>query len=205
MTPTQINDLADAYARQITIPEEAIQKPQFALCVIGLVGAGKTTILKQLCEHIPMVRVSGDEIRELLRSKKLPYQDSNVVISIGHQLTGKLKKAGYNIAHDNDFSNPLAHEALRTNNQKYGVREVWIRIRPSEEWILDRLRERPANGTFANPEEAIAGYFRRKALQSQNPWIDKLPFVFEFDPSKSDIDQQIQKGVERIREALNQL
>jgi len=190
------------YRRRLIIPEGAQSKPQFALCVIGLVGSGKTTTLKRLCESIPMVRVSGDEIREVLRGEGLPYDDPNTVISTGHELTAQLKKAGYNIAHDNDFSNPVAREALSANNQKYDVREIWIRMRPPEEWIIAKLRQRPPSGTFATAEDAIAGYFARKELQSRNSWVDHLPFIYEFDPSQSDFHLQIQEGVQRIREAL---
>lgn len=204
MTQNLQKQIAEAYAQQLVIPEGSNQKPQFALCVIGLVGAGKTTTLKRLCEHIPMVRVSGDEIRYLLHQRGLSHDDSARVISIAHGLTGRLKKAGYNIAHDNDFSSPVAREALRANNSKYGVREVWIRVCPPEDWIIRKLRSYQGSPwLFPDADAAVANYFARKTLQSQNPEIDQLPFVYEFNPAEANFSEQIEEGARRIREALN--
>ena len=42
---------------------------ELILCPVGLVGAGKTTVLKPISKILNLVRVSSDEIRGILKQE----------------------------------------------------------------------------------------------------------------------------------------
>ncbi len=58
------------YTSFLKIPEKKPLK-QILLCPVGLVGAGKTTVLKPMAEKLNLIRVSTDELREMLKKTDL--------------------------------------------------------------------------------------------------------------------------------------
>src|SRR5262245_50203908 len=57
--------LVEEVKDSLVLPKESPIN-QFFLCPIGLVGAGKTTVLTPLAKELSLVSISGDEIRKLL-------------------------------------------------------------------------------------------------------------------------------------------
>ena len=53
------------YEASLKIPRNKPKK-QFFVLPVGLVGAGKTTVMKPLAEKLSLLRISGDEIRKIL-------------------------------------------------------------------------------------------------------------------------------------------
>ncbi len=76
---------------------------QFFLCPVGLVGAGKTTVIKPLSERLSLVRISHDEVRQMLKARGLGYQ---FLMDIVQPLARELAGEGYRIAFDADCGNP---------------------------------------------------------------------------------------------------
>jgi predicted kinase len=200
----QLERLAAEYYDQLDFSHGEKTKPQFCLAMIGLVGAGKSTVLKQLCERLPLVRQSADEIREIMIAKGLPTDDAPIV---GGMVAERLKTEGYNVAHDNDFANPAIRAEFDERNLKLGVQTVWIRIAPPESFILHNLQNRrdyKESHVFSNADEAVSSYYKRKELhQMQAVALDALPYAYVFDPSREDLALQIDEAADCIAKLLD--
>ena len=76
-----IRQIAELYGSEISIPDEK-PRNQFILCPVGLVGAGKTTVVKPLSVKLSLVRISGDEIRKLLKEHGHNYDQVQDVATV---------------------------------------------------------------------------------------------------------------------------
>jgi len=142
------------------------------ICPVGLIGSGKTTIIKKLSRHFGLVRCSTDEMRAYLF--KLGYNTGKAV-EVMILVTSKLLKKKCGIAMDGDCARPEIVKEFLAKNKFYKIPLVWIKINVPEKIILARLsadnKKRKYRGS-----EAIENYFRRKPLHKN---ID-LPFVYVF-------------------------
>ena len=175
---------------QMTIPEKT-GAPQFFLCPVGLVGAGKTTTLTPLAEHFHLVRISTDEIRRILMKRGYNLiRTKEIALTLIRQYAEK----GFSIAIDADCvtQKDLINKAATAFNAK----AIWIHINPPEEFIINNNKPRnfENTGLFKGADEAVASYFRRKPLHEN---LD-FPFVFTFDTSKPNIAEQIAQAIQDI-------
>jgi predicted kinase len=200
MSGDEQEKIASEYYESLDKPEAAKEGPEFALCIIGLVGAGKSTVLNKLLKLVPMARQSGDEIRKLLYEKGLPEADSATIAGINERVVGLFVDNGYRVAYDNDFGNPAIRAKMETWNRRRNIPIVWIRINTPEDFILKKLRSFGRTYLFSDGEEAVVKYFERKALHAeQASEFAKLPFVYTFDTSRGDLDAQVAEAAIKIR------
>lgn len=183
--------LADKYERQLFIPENPPVK-QFILCPVGLVGAGKTTVVKPLSEKLSLVRISGDEIRKILKESGHTYK---YVRDIAELLAQKYLDLGHSLCIDSDCVSPRTYRFLNELEKERGIKLVWIHINPPEEFILNKLRNFKYSWLFDNAEQAVENYMRRKNLHENLT----MSFIYTFDPSKNDLTNQIDKATEIIK------
>ena len=92
----EMKKIISLYEKTLSIPKKK-PKEQFLICPIGLVGAGKTTVIKPLSKKLSLLRVSSDEIRKLLNEKG--FNDDRVKEIAADIITKYLKK-GFSIAID---------------------------------------------------------------------------------------------------------
>jgi len=191
-----LEEVQAEYESVLEFPEN-IPKKQYSLCPVGLVGAGKSTIVKPLAQKLGLLRVSGDDIRFILHEKGLPYSDA---WEIGRRVIEKYFQKGYSIAHDADCAAPVTIEALHKLSKETSTPLLWIHINPPESFIINKLTNYKHTWLYANAEQAIENYFKRKALHENLT----MPFIFTFDTSKSkeEIDSQISEAVEVINDCL---
>lgn len=199
MNATQKQAIADEYYEQLNLDSAAKTKPQFCLCMIGLPGSGKSTILAELIKRVPMIRQAGDDVKIMLRERNLPDEFAQ---EIGGIVSEKIKNNGFSVAHDNDFGRADIRAMHASANQQKGIKEIWIRIAPPESYILQILERREAK-YFHNKDEQLKTYFMRKKLHEENAAeLDKIPYIYVFDPSRSDIAKQIDEAAVRIQAIL---
>ena len=187
----ELQEVLEATDQSLVIPERK-RHPQLLLCPVGLVGAGKTPVVKSLSERLGLVRISNDEIRQRFMQKSLNYSRTS---EAARSLIKKYLSEGYSVAIDADCacSTKELIDQLATNPQ---IKPVWIHINPPEEFILHKLRTIKYTGQWIMPsaEVALDNYFRRKPLHEH---LD-LPFLYTFDPSKENLAKQIDEAVRLI-------
>lgn len=199
MTQDEQRTIAKEFLDTMRLDPAAQQRPQFCVCMIGLPGTGKTTVVTQLLDHLPLARQQCDAIRVFLKQKGLPLDDA---ASIGGFVSVLLKDEGYNVAHDNDFTNPDIRAQLHERNRARGIAEVWVRVTAPEALVLDRLARRKV-GYGDDHDAQVAKYYERKQFQADYAdELDKIPYVYTFDTSRDDFDAQIVEAAARIKDAL---
>ena len=187
----EIQEVLLATEHTLVIPERK-HSPQLLLCPVGLVGAGKTPIVKSLSERLGLVRISNDEIRQRFMLKSLNYSRTS---EVAQPLIKKYLSEGYSVAIDADCAGSTKEliDKLASNPQ---IKPVWIHINPPEEFILHKLRTMKYTGLWIMPsaEVAIDNYFRRKPIHEH---LD-LPFLYTFDTSRENLTEQMEEAVRLI-------
>lgn len=180
------------YESTLSVPKLRPEK-LFVLCPVGLVGAGKTTVVKPLSERLGLVRISGDEIRKMLKERGLGYENvSRIVFSLAE----KYIKNGYSIAIDSDCASEHTQKMISKAASEYKAMPVWIHINPPESFIVDKLKNFKHTWLFKNADEAIKNYLDRKPLHENLA----MPFAYAFDTSKLDLEKQMKEAVEIIKQ-----
>ena len=191
LTEKLFQEIVEEYKKSIVIPDEK-PKHQFFLCTVGLVGAGKTTVIKPLASRLSLIRISGDEIRKILKSKGLGYDK---VWNIGDTIGIEFARQGYSLANDTDGATPKTREALEKLANELGTKVFYIHINPPEEFILNKLRNFKHTWLFKDGDQAIENYYQRKHLHENL----NLPYLFTFDTSANDLEEQINKAAVLIK------
>lgn len=163
---------------------------------VGLIGSGKTTVVKLLAEHFGLVRVSTDEIREGLARRGYSFEGAR---EISHELGVKYLKLGYSIAVDANVGskNGLAYNE-KTRETFPQVRQICIYTNPPEDFIINHLKIRHKPLIFKDAEHAIERFhFHKKQFT-----LPDFPFVCTFDPSRNDFPEQIKQCIKAIENNL---
>lgn len=192
---TSAQSIARIYERTLYIPQSK-PKTQFYLVPVGLVGSGKTTVLKPLSDMLNLVRVSGDEIRHTIIDNG---GDLNDTWEIGNQIVRKYAELGFSIAHDTDGATVKTQESIAEQASKYGIKLFWIHISPPGDYIINKLKNYKHSWLFSSPDEAISKYRKRKHLHKNLP----MHFIYTFDPSAKNLTDQIQEASKIIQQELN--
>ena len=188
-------DFRKRYRESIDTPN--VKPPmQFLLCPVGIVGAGKTTVVKPLAEKLSMVRISGDEIRRLLKENGFNY---NQIRSISLPLIEEFIEQGYSVVIDSDCASSQTREKIIELEKKYDIQAVWIHINPPEEFIINKLKNFKHTWLFDSADEAIENYYSRKPLHENL----RLPFMCEIDTSRQDLKDQVNDCRKKIEKFLH--
>ena len=183
------DEVKKIYLKQIDIPEI---KPevQYILATIGLIGAGKTTVVKPLAEKLGLVRISNDEIRKIFKEEGFGYDR---VKKLEFKLVADFLKQEFSVAIDSDCISEESQERIKETKEEFGVKVLWVHINPPEEFILQKLKNLKSNW-LGTAEKMIENYYQRKLLHKN---LD-FSFVYTFDTSKNNLDEQIEEASKKI-------
>lgn len=171
-------------------------KPQWMLMPVGLVGAGKTTVIKPLAERLGLIRLSTDEVRQKLKLKGYSYEGCREII---RELSNKYLNLGYSLAFDANTGSKIGMEYNKKTLEAFpNVHQVFIYVNPPEEFIINKLKNYKHTWLFKDSEHAVKSFYENKKDFSR----PNLPFVYEFDPSRSDLAKQIDEAVIAINKLL---
>ena len=186
------------YQKQLMLPPiDKVPVKQFFLCPVGLVGAGKSTVMKPLSEMLSLVRVSSDDIRELLKERGAGYEQ---LMEIVQPLAEELALQGFSIAFDADCGNPKTKEMILKLSEKVGEKVFWLHINPPEDFILNKLRTYHHTWLFKNVEQAVDNYYLQKQKRlEENARFD---FLTTIDTSRPDLVDQIRNAASLIKKEL---
>jgi predicted kinase len=190
LSESQFQEWVREYRAQVIIPEK--KGKQILLCPVGLVGAGKTTVVKPLAESLGLIRVSSDEVRKMMKARGLDYKGvEDIVFAVGLSYMDE----GYGVAIDADCVRLDKKAEIERLAAERKVPVVWIHINPPEAFIINKLKQYPHTWLYKDADAAIANYQARKPLHQD---LSSFHFTYTFDTSKSDLDEQIEKAREVI-------
>lgn len=187
-------EMAGEYLTRIELPKEK-GKYHYILCAVGLVGSGKTTVMKPLAERLNLARVSGDDVRKLLKDRGYNWQRTTdiTLFAIKH-LLGR----GYSVAVDSDCAGKPVEEFARSLGAIQPPEVLYIHINPPEEFIINKLKKFQHSWLFNDADDALKSYYRRKPLHESL----KEKFVFAVDTARQDVHEQIEGAVTAIKDRL---
>ena len=192
-----LDEVMEEYEKTLVVPNHK-SSPQWMLMHVGLVGSGKTTIVKPLADHFGLIRISTDEVREQLKRRGYSYEGAR---EITNELQKKYLELGYSIAIDANTGSPHGLEFNKKTEEAFPqVRQLFIHINPPEEFIVNKLRNYNHTWLFKDGDHAV----ERFRFHKEKFTLPNLPFVYTFDTSRGDLPEQIKKGIEAIEEKLNQ-
>jgi predicted kinase len=175
--------------------EDISKNLQVLICPFGLVGAGKSTVVKPLANLLKIPRVSGDEIRKVLKEKGLSFENLDQLFF--GKATHFLEQ-GYGLVVDSDVTFKLS--LIDKVKEKYRLRPILIHINPPEEFILNKLRNyKGEQWLTTDQEEMVQNYFERKFLHTGI--IENIKFDFEVDTSSKDLDKIINDLASSIKDS----
>ncbi len=194
----KVQEIIDLYRKDIYIPEKKLGK-QFLLCPVGLIGAGKTTVVKPLSEKLRLVRVSTDEIRKILKEQGYNYDKVKQIASV---LTKDFLEQGYSITIDANCGSEEAMSAVKDLVKKYGLETIWVHINPPEEFIIHKLQTFKHTWLVKNGDEAVRAYYEYKKTHDHTH--SDILFLYTFDTSKDDLSKQIDEAAKIIENRVHE-
>jgi len=197
LSDLDLKKIEGLYNKKIIIPRKK-NKVQILLCPAGLVGAGKTTVVRPISDKLNLLRISTDEIRKILISKKFNLLRTTEIAS---NLVVKYLKQGYGIALDADCVSPSVQRDIKKLQKEYNVIPIWIHINPKEKFILNRLKSYNHTWLFKDEKDAVDNYKRRKPLHKK--YLGDIDFYSKFDTSKDNLNMQISEFVNKIEKDFN--
>lgn len=193
--PEVLEEVKKEYEQTLIIPDRK-PSPQWMLMPVGLVGAGKTTVVKPLARHFGLIRISTDEIREQLKRRGYSYEGAR---EMTHEIQKKYLELGYSVAIDANTGSPHGLEFNKKTKEAFPqVRQIFIHINPPEEFIINKLENYRHTWLFKDAEHAVERFNFHKEKFS----LPDLPFVYTFDPSRDDLPKQLEEGIQAIEKTL---
>lgn len=190
-----LEEVAKEYEGTLTIPASK-QLPQWILMPVGLIGTGKTTVVKPLAERLNLIRISTDDIREKLKRRGYSYNGARDIVQ--HCII-KYLNLGYSIALDANTGSKVGLEYNKKTADLFpSVRQIFIHINPPEEFIVNKLKKYQHTWLFRDAEHALENL----SMNKKDYNVPDVNFAYTFDPSKADLLDQIQHGVEAIEREL---
>jgi predicted kinase len=193
LSDADLKKISRKYELSVRVPKKSARQ-QFVLCPIGLVGSGKTTVIKPISRILYLVRISSDEIRKILKEDGFNYVRT---IEAANMAFIKFLNQGYNIAIDADCIQSEIQEYFNKLGRERKLKIIWIHINPPEKFIINKLSNYKHTWLFKDAAEAIGNYQRRKTLHEK--YLKTIDFYYKFDTSKDGIDSQIDEFVGKIR------
>lgn len=197
LTQLELKIVIEKYEKLIEIPKK-ISLYQFILAPVGLVGSGKTTVIRPLSRYFSLIRISSDEVRVILKSLYNTSYTQNDVLYIITFLLKKYIKMGYGVAIDSNCENKK--DLISKLIKEFNIKVIWININPPESFILEKLANMnylPGH-VFKDANQALNTYLKDKPIQRN---LD-MNFLSEIDTSKKDLEREILDTQNKIENFL---
>lgn len=138
----QIKEIGDEFLMRIKInfPKE---KPNhlFVLGIIGLIGSGKTTVVKILNKKLSgTVVVKSDSARFLLKQAGLGWDDE--LKELLHYVAKNILERGFSVIFDGDFVREEKRQDVQKSADELGAKFYLIKIKPDKDLAFARLKEK---------------------------------------------------------------
>jgi predicted kinase len=190
-------EILESYEKSLEIPPITYSTP-FIIAPVGLIGSGKSTLIIPLAKQLQCIRISGDDIRLILKEKGLSYDHVHDIATTLHK---KFHSQGHSIAIDSDCASPQTQKFITECEKEFAAHTFWIHITTPEAVILERIQMyRNTHPLETNTENWIQNFHARKPLHENLT----MPFICTFDATK-DIASQLISAELEIRKELGRL
>ncbi|OGG48938.1 hypothetical protein A3G63_03395 [Candidatus Kaiserbacteria bacterium RIFCSPLOWO2_12_FULL_52_8] len=191
-----LEEVGRDYEKTLVVPEVK-PSPQWMLMPVGLIGSGKTTVVKPLAKHFGLIRVSTDEIREQLKQRGYTYKGAR---EIAHELTKKYLRLGYSIAVDGNTGSMTGLEYNKKTAEAFPhVQQLFIHINPPDKFVIDKLNKYPHTWLYKDGSHAVDNFLTNK----KNFTLPNLSFVYTFDTAKENLPSQLDEAIKTIDAVLS--
>ncbi|MFA6429626.1 MAG: AAA family ATPase [Patescibacteria group bacterium] len=113
----------EAFSHDLTFPPRRTDSP-LIVCMVGLVGSGKSLVARLLAEHIGAVALNADIIRMYMRKEGLGFDRARLLAEItAHRALDQ----GSNVVMDSDHIDAAKRASVLARAKKMGVRVVFVR------------------------------------------------------------------------------
>lgn len=113
-----------ALMNKFNVIKRKTKKPVI-VALVGLVGAGKSSVAKELAVHIGAVCIEGDKIRVELRKCGARFEKTR---AIAENIAVEVIKLGGNVILDSDFADEKKRASIRERARKIKTRLIFIRV-----------------------------------------------------------------------------
>jgi len=187
--------VVEALEKKLKIPKSKT-KNKVAVGIIGLVGSGKSLVSDGLAREIGAVVIRADDIRIMLRKKKIKLDNVHDIV---HSLTESILKRGGNVVVDSDFAWAHKRNEFKKVAKDAGADMYFVRtVKDLDVIIGDIMNDRygtPANDLFAGADSNWKGT-KKGAVVRIREMTRRLPHHYLW--SKDDGGQWIQKTIPEI-------
>lgn len=191
-----LSKIVGAYVKNTILPKVKFPR-QFFLCPVGPIGAGKSTTLKKLAKKIPMVIVSADDFRKILKKSGRGYEAAAALtLSAARHFASQ----GFSVALDMNCGRADKKRQIDELAGEFGAKIIWIRVNPPERYILDKLKNFKHTWLFRDAEHAIENYYHYKKILAEENF--DASFLCTIDPSSPNFENQIDDAAWAIKNYL---
>lgn len=174
-----------AYEKKLPLPRKKPGLP-IMIGVVGLVGSGKTSVVKILSSKLSLLRISTDEIRAALQKKGYNTLRTKEIATM---LVDKYSTQGYSMALDGDSISLASRKFLKSYSAKHKIKLILIHIKTPEKYIIAKLTKyRPS---------FLPHYYRRKPLHLH--YLKTINFFYTFDISKPNLSKQVDTFLTKLQ------
>lgn len=199
LTDDDFNKIKERYISQVLVPSSKPTK-QCILCPVGLVGAGKSTVVIPLSKKLNLVRISHDEIRKILIDGHFNYDRSR---EVAIEASRFFIEKGYSVCIDANCGSKESFDLIKKVEAKYSLISIWIHINPPEAFIIHKLMNFRHTWLFNDGNEAVKNYREYKEKYGDGTNLG-IHFDYVFDTSKPNLQQQIEQATDVILRKLAQ-
>jgi len=175
--------------KKLEVPEEVFDSP-VVIVMLGLPGSGKTTFADSLCERLPFVKLSTDEISEWLGQGPLPEQ-RQYAREIQHKALSLLLQEGINCIIDTNTAKRVYRDEIYKIALETDTDSIVVHCQTPRGTINGRMEARKGSEIgedgirrFYIPKEEMDLY----AKELEEPQDDEI--AFEYDGTKN-VQEQI--------------
>lgn len=152
----------DMFIKALKVVSRKTKNP-VVIAIVGLVGSGKTSVVRELAKLLPVTVIEGDDIRVHLRKQNERYEGAR---KIAENAMLKVIEQGGNVVLDSDHIDQKKRASLREKVKQTGAKLIFIRTYAD----YDVMAGRAIVAEYCSSED---DFFGGAGLKSE--WQDSNP------------------------------